>query len=498
MFILNLLASAAAKESPGFFHLPLPEGTEQPTYFIARILMQSVSWILNLVGLNNHSTLFLWLYAILVFVVSVVLGYCVQWLSVKILNTIGPHVKNQFYKYLVQQKFFTKICRIIPALIFLILIEFTLYTHSSLSSWLSRVTWIYVIFIVCDTLTTLADVIWKNIDNRANKKRLPLNGVVQLVKLLIWIIFTIVVVAILINKSPGSLLAGLGAFSAVLLLVFKDNIMGVVAGVQLAQNDSLHEGDWIAPNGSDANGVVVGVSLTAIKIQNWDKTISTIPPYNLVSQGFKNYRSMQLSQTRRIQRSYMIDADSVVETDSDMLEEFKKIPLLSDWITKKIAQRDSGQVEDVNNKEGLVDGSIDTNLGIFRAYMKLWLLQNPNISSNDDLFVNTLAQTNGGIPFQVYCFTSTSAWIPYEGIQSGVFEHIAAMLGKFRLYVFENPSGRDTIAEGYLGQGTDPAFFYGAPYPFSQTPAGTGMQPYSGSMQQVPNGNIKGSSDGSH
>lgn len=464
--ILGLI-SAAKDES---FQLNLPNGTEESSYYIARILMDCVAWFMNLIGLSPHSSLFLWLYSILVFAVAIGVGVCAQWLMVWILKLIDPHVKSQFYRYLSDHKFFTKLCRIIPALVFLILIQFTLNSHSSLSSWLSRLTWVYVLIVFCSTLSTLADVIWTNINNRANKRKLPLNGVVQIIKLFIWVICVIFIVGILCNKSPGSLLAGLGAFSAVVLLVFKDNILGVVAGVQLAENDSLHEGDWIEPYGSNANGIVVEVGLTAIKIQNWDKTISTIPPYNLVSQGFRNYRSMQLSNTRRIQRSYMIDADSVVAADEDMLQEFQKIPLISDWIQKKIAQREAGKVEDVNNKEGLVDGSIDTNLGIFRAYIKTWLMQNPSISQNDDLFVNTLAQTSGGIPFQVYCFTSTSSWIPYEGIQSGVFEHIAAMLSKFRLYTFENPSGRDTIAEGYLGQGTDPAYFYGAPYPFYNSP----------------------------
>ena len=196
------------------------------------------------------------------------------------------------------------------------------------------------------------------------------------------------------------MLAGLGAFSAVLMLVFKDNILGVVAGVQLAENDSLHEGDWIVPNGSDANGTVIEVGLTAIKIENWDKTISTIPPYDLISKGFKSYRNMQLSHTRRIQRSYMIDADSIVATDDNMLAEFAEIPLLKEWIAKKLEQRAAGKVEEVNNSAGLVDGSIDTNLGILRAYVKLYLDANPNISHADDCFVNTLAQTATGIPFR--------------------------------------------------------------------------------------------------
>lgn len=460
--------------------LHLSSTTEESSYFIARVLMKCVYWFLNLFGLEHHDTLFLLIYATIVFLLAISIGMLVKWLLVFILNKIGPHVKSDFYEYLVEHHFFTKICRIIPPIIFLILIQFTLNGKETLASWLTKATWVYIVFILCRTFTTLADVIWKHIDSRANKRHLPLNGIVQLVKLIIWIIGAIVVVGILVDKSPGSMLAGLGAFSAVVMLVFKDNILGVVAGVQLAENDSLHEGDWIVPNGSDANGTVVEVGLTAIKIENWDKTISTIPPYNLISSGFKSYRNMQLSKTRRIQRSYMIDADSVVTTDDTMLAEFAKIPLMKDWIEKKIEQRNAGKTEDVNNSAGLVDGSIESNLGVFRAYLKLYLDQNPNISHSDDCFISTLGQTAAGIPLQLYCFTSTSAWLPYEAIQSTVFEHLAVMLYRFHLYTFENPSGRDTIVDGYLSPGKDAEYIWGLPYPFftdSGTPGRPGVPP---------------------
>ncbi|MDE7438804.1 MAG: mechanosensitive ion channel family protein [Muribaculaceae bacterium] len=443
--------------------LHLSQTTEESSYFIAKILMECVYWVLNVLGLGHHPTLFLVIYAALVFLISWGIGSVVKWILVAILNKIGPHVKNNFYQYLVSRHFFTKLCRIVPPLLFLIFIQFTLNNRVSLAAWLSRITWIYIVYVVSRTFTTLADVIWNNVNDRANKRKLPLNGVVQLIKLVIWIIALIIIFGILLDKSPGSMLAGLGAFSAVLMLIFKDNILGVVAGVQLAENDSLHEGDWIAPNGSDANGTVVDVSLTAIKIQNWDKTISTIPPYSLISQGFKNYRSMQLSNTRRIQRSYMIDADSIVATTDEMLAEFAKIPLLKDWIEKKIEQRNAGKVENVNNSAELVDGTIDTNLGVFRAYLKLYLDTNPHISHNDDCFVTTLAQAATGVPLQLYCFTSTSKWFPYEAIQASVFEHVAVMLYQFKLYTFEYPTGRDTIIEGFV-PGKHPEDIFGMPY----------------------------------
>ena len=179
---------------------------------------------------------------------------------------------------------------------------------------------------------------------------------------------------------------------------------------------------------------------------------------------------MQESHTRRICRSYMIDADSVLPTDDHMLAEYAKIPLLKDWIEKKIAQREAGKVENVNNSEGLVDGSIETNLGVYRAYLKLYLDAHPHVSHvpADDCFISALAQTASGIPLQVYCFTNTSAWLPYEAIQSAIFEHFAIMMGRFHLYTYENASGRDTIVNGVLEAGRDPNLYFGLPYPFLQ------------------------------
>ena len=298
--------------------------------------------------------------------------------------------------------------------------------------------------------------IWKHVDRIENKRHLPLKGLAQLAKGIIWIVAVIVTIAILVDKSPAALLAGLGVFASVLMLVFKDTILGLVAGVQLAENDSLHVGDWIAVKGTDANGTVEEVNLTFVKVLNWDKSTTTLPPYSLISGSFTNYRSMQESNTRRICRSYMIDADSVLPCTPAMLDNISKtVPYMADYIAAKLRQKAEGKVADVDNPEGLVDGTIDTNLGLFRAYMKMWLDANPHVSHDSDCFVSTLAQTSVGIPFQVYCFTSTSKWFPYEAIQDGVFEHLASMLRFFQLYTFENPSGRDTIVDGYLSPGGD-------------------------------------------
>lgn len=485
----------AASPAPGLPTVGLHDET-QGTFAIAHWLMEAVKWFLGLFHADHDATLFTFVYAVLVFAVSWLTGWILQWIVLGVVRVIGKRVKGPGYQLLTDDHFFTKCVRVVPAIVFLILIQFTLNSKLTLASWLTRLTWIYLSYVLSDAICVLVDVTWTKIDQRENKRKLPLKGLVQLVKGIVWIVFALVTVAVILDKSPGSLLAGLGAFAAVLMLVFRDSILGVVAGVQLSENDSLHEGDWISVAGTNANGIVTEVSLTAVKVLNWDKTTTTLPPYNLVSQGFTNYQSMSNSNTRRIQRSYMIDADSVVECDDVLLAEFSKIPLMGDWIAKKIEQKKAGKEVDAGNPEGLANGSIDTNLGCFRAYLKMWLEQSPMVAKSDPnypLFVRTLAQTANGIPLEIYCFASTSAWVTYEAIQSKIFEHIAVMLYRFRLYTYESPSGRDTIIDGYICPGKTPAEVFGMPYPFFLGADGAPLNPPEGGTREP---EVKGANTG--
>lgn len=440
------------------------------TYVIATWIMKVVDWLLGIFGLDHNTTIVTTLYAAVVFGVALVVGYIAKWIILTIVVQVSKRWNNDTYRALTSANFFTKVCRTIPALVFLLLIEFSLSSKNYLGEILTRVTLIYISILIAIALSALISAIWDHIDNRENKKKLPLKGIAQLVKVIIWIITGIIIICIIIDKSPASLLAGLAGFAAVLMLIFKDSILGLVAGVQLSENDSLHVGDWIAVHGTDANGTVTEVSLTAVKVQNWDKTTTSLPPYSLVSGSFTNYRSMSQSNTRRVCRSYMIDADSVLPATPEMLDNLRKIPFMDAYITKKLEQKAAGKVADVNNPAGLVNGTIDTNLGLFRAYMKMWLDANPHVSHVDDCFVSTLAQTSTGIPFQVYCFANTSAWFAYEAIQDSIFEHLAAMLSTFQLYTFEYASGRDTVVDGYLSPGGDIDEVFGVPYPFFQNP----------------------------
>lgn len=448
-----------------------PQAAED-SYAIARLLMDIDKTMLTFVGMEGNVTLFSAVYAALVFMLAWMVGRIIQWIIVFVINRLGDKLHNDLYINMRKARFFSKIARIVSPVIFLILIQFTLSYKSTLYIWLTRFSWIYVAYIISASLCILTEAVWNHIDERSNKRKLPLRGLVQLVKGMIWIIFAIVVLSIIMDKSPVALLTGFGVFASVLMLVFKDSILGVVAGVQLSENDSLHVGDWIKVPGTEANGTVLEVSLIQIKVLNWDKTITTIPPYNLVSGSFTNYRNMQDSNTRRIQRSMMIDADSVIPVNDKLLAEFSEIPMMKKWIERKLAQRAAGAECDVNNPEGLADGSMETNLGMFRAYMKMWLDSNTHIAMGDICycFVTTLPQTANGIPLQIYCFTNTSDWLQYESIMAGIFEHMSVMLCKFHLYVYENTSGRDTVVDGWMSAGKAPDAVFGLPYPFFKNP----------------------------
>lgn len=466
MLHVSTTALVAEAQTQTDIALSAIDPTNEGSYEVATFLLRIVDAILKPLGLSGYETVETVVYAAVVFLVSIAVGYVAKWIILGAMRKFGARIAGDLYGFLREEDFFDKLCRMIPALVFLLLIQFTLVTtKGELARWLTKFTLLYVIYVTGLAFVALVGGIWRHIDSRKNKKRLPLNGLVQLLKGVVWIVALIVAVAVLADKSPGSLLAGLGAFAAVLMLVFKDSILGVVAGVQLSENDSLHVGDWIKINGTDANGTVQEVSLTSVKILNWDKTTTCVPPYSLVSGSFTNFRSMQLSNTRRIQRSYTIDADSIQPATPELLEKVRKLPFMDKFITEKLAQKAAGKVEDINNSAGLVDGTIDTNLGLFRAYMKMWLDASPYISHTSDCFVSTLPQTDSGVPFQVYCFTSTSSWFPYEAIMDTIFEHLSTMLTSFGLVAFQNPSGRDTILEGYIA-GRGPENIFGMPQPF--------------------------------
>ena len=271
----------------------------------------------------------------------------------------------------------------------------------------------------------------------------PLKSMMQTVQVAMWFVGGIVILSELIDKDPVSLLAGLGASAAVLMLIFKDSIMGFVSGIQLSANDMLKVGDWIKMPKYEADGIVTEVTLNTVKVRNWDNTVTTIPPYALVSDAFQNWNAMRESGGRRIKRSVCIDMTSVRFCTEEMLERFRKISLLKDYIDEK-----EQALKAYNEANGIddsvkVNGRRQTNLGVFRAYLTAYLRSLPFTNPDLHCMVRHLQPTDKGIPVELYFFSTVKEWVPYEGIQADVFDHVLAVIPEFGLRVFQSPSGAD-------------------------------------------------------
>ncbi len=280
---------------------------------------------------------------------------------------------------------------------------------------------------------------------------------IQLGKLALAFIGTIVIVATLIDRSPFILLSGLGAMSAVLMLVFKDTLLSFTAGVQLASNDMLRVGDWIEMPQLGADGDVVDIALHTVKVQNWDKTIVTIPTWRLMSESFKNWRGMQQSGGRRIKRTLRLDAASVRFLKPDDVDRLRHIAILQPYLEKKLQDVEGTNLELKRTLGELAQAPANqrrlTNLGTFRAYIDAYLRQHPGIHQDMTLMVRAMEPSSDGVPMELYCFTATTAWVNYEGTQSDIFDHLLAILPEFGLRLYQKPTGHD-VTSG-LQRGTD-------------------------------------------
>lgn len=271
----------------------------------------------------------------------------------------------------------------------------------------------------------------------------PIKGYLQLIKILIYFLSGILVIATLLERDPTALIAGLGAMAAVLLLVFKDTILGFVASIQLSANEMVKIGDWIEMPGHRADGTVIDITLNTVKVQNWDRTITTIPTYALVSESFNNWKGMEASGGRRIKRSVYIDVNSIHFVDTDLLGKFDRFELLRDYVRAKEEEiRNHNKSHNIAD-EDVISGRKQTNIGIFRKYLELYLRNNPKIRKDMTFLVRQLQPTEKGLPIEIYVFSADTAWTYYENIQSDLFDHILAVIPEFGLKVFQSPSGSD-------------------------------------------------------
>lgn len=271
----------------------------------------------------------------------------------------------------------------------------------------------------------------------------PLKGFVQVLTIVVYGVGAIFVVSILVGKSPVYLLSGLTALTAILLLVFRDAILGFVAGIQLTANKLVATGDWIEMPKYEADGTVMDVALSTVTVQNWDKTFTTVPTYALISESFRNWRGMAESGGRRIKRSIFIDVNTVRFCDEEMLQRFAKIQYIRQYLDDKKAELERFNTERKVDDASLVNGRRLTNVGTFRAYVEAYLRDHPMIHQEMTFLVRHLQPGDNGLPIEIYVFCNDIVWTHYEAVQADIFDHILAVVPEFDLRVFQRPAGRD-------------------------------------------------------
>lgn len=356
---------------------------------------------------------------------------------VRAIRKIARETKAQWDDKLTQSGILERFSHVVPLLI----IQW-LGAPVVSAAWLDPVLQAYFLVIMISSVTALLDAI-KGILSDTRFRAMPINGFIQATKLTLYFIGAIFVLSILLGRSPVFFFSGLTALSAVLMLIFKDSILGFVAGIQIAVNRMVQIGDWIEMPSQGADGDVIDVSLTTVKVQNWDKTISTIPTYALISESFKNWRGMSESGGRRIKRAIHIDIQTVQFADEAMLAHWQKLRLLRPYLATRLQEirEDNSQLGEDGGILG--NGRHLTNLGTFRAYCAAYLRASPKINQNMTFLVRQLQPTQNGLPLEIYVFTNDVRWTRYEDIQSDIFDHFLAILPQFGLRVFQVPSGND-------------------------------------------------------
>ena len=337
-----------------------------------------------------------------------------------------------------EKGFFIRLLYLIPALI----IYISASALPAIGLWIQRICLAGMILTGLFIFDSFLNSCMKIYDAREIAREKPIRGYIQLIKILLFSVGIIFIIATLINRSPWGLLTGLGAMTAILLLVFKDSILGLIAGFQFSANNMVHIGDWIEMDRYGADGEVTDISLNTVKVQNWDKTISTIPTYALVSDSFKNWRGMMESGGRRIKRSIHIDMATIRFCSDEMINRFTRICYLKEYIKKK--QED---IKTHNTQLGIdpddISGRRMTNIGTFRAYILSYLNKHPKINKDMTFLVRQLEPTPNGLPLQIYVFSNDKVWANFEAIQSDIFDHILAVAHEFGLRIFQNPTGHD-------------------------------------------------------
>jgi miniconductance mechanosensitive channel len=346
-------------------------------------------------------------------------------------------------KVLADSHVVARLANIVPALILASGIKLVPHLPAALVTVVENVCGAFIILTIALAIGNVLNLVNALYQRRPNAHLKPIKGYIQVVTIVIYAIAAILMIAALIDRSPLILLSGLGAMAAVLMLIFQDTLLSLVASVQISSSDIVRVGDWIEMPQLNADGDVIDIALHTVKVQNWDKTITTIPTKRFISDPFKNWRGMQESGGRRIKRSLYLDQTSVRFLSPEEIAHLQRFLLLGQYLSSKQSELLSWNTELAEAAQEPANTRRVTNLGTFRAYVEHYLRQHPGINQNMTQIVRQLQPTADGLPLELYCFTNTVAWVPYEGYQSDIFDHLLAILPEFGLRVFQHPSGAD-------------------------------------------------------
>ena len=410
--------------------------------------IQSTQWLnhwLNKFGINDSYFIYLKFTLLLValIILCIVINFLVKKILVKAIEYGIKKTKTKLDDVLIENKVFSTLSHIAPALVIYLSADIVFADFSGSIIYVLRLVNAYITIILIAVTVKFLNSIQHYSEQTEYFKEKPLNSYFQLIKIVIYFLGIIIVLSFLLNKSPFYFISALGAMTVVLLLIFKDTILGLVASIQLAANNMVNKGDWVSMPKYDADGDVIEMNLTTIKIQNWDKTITTIPTYAFISGSFKNWHGMSESGGRRIKRSMNIKINSIKFCTPKLLEKLSHIHLIKEYIADASKKIDLYNEKNKIDKSTLVNGRNLTNIGIFRIYTEAFVKSNPNINQEMTCLIRQLAPTEKGLPIEIYTFSNRQEWGAYEEIISDMFDHLMATVHEFELEIFQNPTGTD-------------------------------------------------------
>ena len=391
---------------------------------------------------------------ILVNLVGAVVLLVICWLSyllarrvvLRVLRFVLVKTDNDWGNILIENKVFSRLTNIVPALVVHVLTPVVFDKLESLVVFVQGASKIYLVLALLFTLQALLASVLDIYQRYDISKRIPIKGFTQAVMLVACFIGGVFVISIIMGREIGTLMAGLGAMFMGFLFVFKDAIMGLVAGIQIATNDTVRKGDWIEMKSHGIDGDVIDVSLTTVKVQNFDKTVVSIPASKLITDSCRNWRGMKDSGGRRIKRSIRIDMRSIRFVDESLLEKFKRFGLLKDYLQSKLNELNTHNQTNKTDLSELVNGRRLTNIGTFRAYIVAYLKNHPKIRQDRTFLIRQLEPGDNGLPIEIYIFTDTTIWAEYEAIQADIFDHLMAVIPEFDLAPFQNSTGKEAIS----------------------------------------------------